>query len=105
MNKETFNAITARNKAIRAEIEHILSNAYGVEGVRDLERKTGANLNTIQDVLKRPDHYRGERPKTGRPSTGGMSGYELISWLDANVKTVKTKEVAQRIIEALTPIV
>ena len=99
MNRKEIDANLKQNKAVKDEVMQLISGAFGVTSIRELAAELGAHHRTVIAVLEDPDRYTGERPATGRPSTGGASAYDIVHRI-AEASRVKTKaEVMKAIIE------
>ncbi len=101
MNREEIDANLKENKAVRDEVMQLISSAFGATSIREIAASLGAHHKTVLAVLDDPDRYAGERPGTGRPSTGGASAYDIVHTI-AEASRAKTKaEVTKAIIELL----
>ncbi len=101
MSREEIDANLKQNKAVRDEVMQLISGAFGATSIREVASLLGAHHRTVLAVLDDPDRYTGERPSTGRPSTGGASAYDIVHRI-AEASRVKTKaEVIKAIIELL----
>ncbi|BAQ84328.1 hypothetical protein [uncultured Mediterranean phage uvMED] len=101
MSREDIDANLEQNKAVRDEVMQLISGAFGATSIRDIASTLGAHHKTVLAVLDDPERYGGERPKSGRPSTGGASAYDIVHRI-AEASRVKTKaEVMKAIIELL----
>tara|TARA_Y100000114_G_C11685450_1_gene290816 strand:- start:315 stop:623 length:309 start_codon:yes stop_codon:yes gene_type:complete len=101
MSREEIDANLKQNKAVKDEVMQLISGAFGVTSIRQLALMLGANHKTVRAALEDPDRYTGERPGTGRPSTGGASAYDIVHRI-AEASRAKTKaEVTKAIIELL----
>ena len=101
MSRKEIDANLKQNKAIKDEVMQLISGAFGATSIRELASALGAHHRTVIAVLEDPDRYTGERPGTGRPSTGGASAYDIVHRI-AEASRVKTKaEVMKAIIELL----
>lgn len=91
MNREEIDANLKQNKAVRDEVLQLISGAFGATSIREVASTLGAHHKTVLAVLDDPDRYAGERPGTGRPSTGGASAYDIYGRVGAAAR-IKSKD-------------